>query len=404
MTSGGRPTAGRSSAVAAVFFLNGAVLGNWAPRIPALRDALSLDASTLGLALAGTGTGGLIATPLAAFGIRRYGSRAVVLVSATLLCAAFVLPALAHTWWALALGLAVLGAADAVLDVAMNAQGVIVEKRRGRSLMNRFHAAWSAGAVTGGLTGAAAAGVGLPVLTHFSIVGAVLLIVALIAVRSLVPDHVGATEAPRQGARLPRSAPLALLGVLVLLAALVEDVPQSWGAIYSTELGAGPGIAGLAVVAFSSAMFLGRLVGDALVDRFGRHRVLTGGAVLIAAAFVPAPIVTSPIVAAMLFAVAGFGSAPIFPAAFAMAGRLPGIAAGTALTVVSLVARIGVLAAPVTFGTVAQHTGFGWALWSMVVVGTAIAVLTLVLHRALAGTTGTRSPGTENQAGTRSSA
>lgn len=384
----GRTVGGAPWAVAAIFFVNGAVLGNWAPRLPAIRDALELDASVLGLALAGVGTGGLLATPLAAVGIRRLGSRRVVLLSATVLCLAFVLPALAGTWWALALALAVLGGADAVMDVAMNAQGVIVEKNRRRSLLNRFHAAWSAGAVTGGLTGAAAAGIGLAVLVHFALVGGVLLALALVAHRSLVPDGRAVPDTvPRPSGRGPRrvfSGALALLGGLVLVCALVEDVPQSWGAIYSTDLGAGPGLAGLTVVAFSSAMFVGRLVGDAVVDRVGRHAVLMGGALLIAAAFLAAPVVSSPVIAPVMFAVAGFGAAPIFPAAFGLAGRLPGITAGTALTVVSLIARIGVLLAPVAFGSLAELTGFGWALWSMVAAGVAVALLALALRRVLA--------------------
>lgn len=370
-------------AVAAVFFVNGAVLGNWAPRLPAIRDGLGLDASVLGMALAGIGTGGLIATPLAALGIRQLGSRRVVLLSAVLLCTAFVLPSLAGSWWMLALTLAVLGGADAVMDVAMNAQGVIVEKRSSRSLLNRFHASWSAGAVGGGLTGAGAAALGMPLTAHFALVGAAMLVVTLIAARSLVPDTATA-ETTARGHGSPRvvfSGALALLGLLVLVSAFVEDVPQSWGAIYSTELGAGPGLAGLAVVAFSSAMFVGRLIGDTLVDRFGRHRILMGGALLIAAAFLAAPAVSSPWVAAVMFAVAGFGAAPIFPAAFGLAGRLPGIAAGTALTVVSLVARVGVLLAPVSFGYLADHTGFGRALWSVVGAGVAVAILALALRR-----------------------
>ncbi|SFA39499.1 hypothetical protein SAMN05444374_101314 [Rhodococcoides kroppenstedtii] len=128
------------TAVAAVFFVNGAVLGNWGPRIPAIAADLSLDAATLGLALAGMGTGGLLATPLAALAIRARGSRSTTVASATLLSVAIVLPALAGTWWSLGLAVMVLGAADGVMDVAMNAQGVLVEKRCDRSILNRLHA------------------------------------------------------------------------------------------------------------------------------------------------------------------------------------------------------------------------------------------------------------------------
>lgn len=385
------------TAVAAVFFVNGAVLGNWGPRIPAIAADLSLDAATLGLALAGMGTGGLLATPLAALALRARGSRSTTVASATLLSVAIVLPALAGTWWSLGLALAVLGAADGVMDVAMNAQGVLVEKRRGRSIMNRLHAGWSAGAVTGGLIGAGAAALAVPVGVHFAVVAAVLLALTALTARHLEPDT-GHREPdspdrpgqpdlagpPRRSVLPSRSGPaaaLALLGALVFVSSLVEDLPQSWGALYATDLGATPGPAGLTVVAFSTAMFIGRLVGDAVVDRAGRHRVLIGGSVAIASAFLAAPWVTSPTLAVVMFAVAGLGAAPIFPAVFGMAGRLPGIAAGTALSVVSLVARIGILVAPIGFGTLAGQLGYGWALWSMVVAGLTVAALATVLRK-----------------------
>lgn len=383
----------RAAAVALIFFVNGAVLGNWGPRIPAIAGDLSLDAATLGLALAGMGTGGLLATPLAALAIRARGSRVTTLASATLLSVAIVLPALAGTWWSLGLALMVLGAADAVMDVAMNAQGVLVENRRGRSILNRLHAGWSAGAVTGGLIGAGAAALAVPVEVHFAVVAAVLLALTVVTARHLEPDAGrrgldSAAPPERSGSRRGsvarrRSGPaaaLALLGALVFVSSLVEDLPQSWGALYATDLGATPGPAGLTVVAFSTAMFVGRLVGDAVVDRVGRHRVLIGGAVAIALAFLAAPWVTSPTVAVVMFAVAGLGAAPIFPAVFGMAGRLPGIAAGTALSVVSLVARIGILVAPIGFGTLAGQLGYGWALWSMVAAGLAVAALATVLR------------------------
>ncbi len=383
----------RAAAVALVFFVNGAVLGNWGPRIPAIAADLSLDASTLGLALAGMGTGGLLATPLAALAIRARGSRVTTLISAALLSIAIVIPALAGTWWSLGLALMVLGAADGVMDVAMNAQGVLVEKRSGRSVLNRLHAGWSAGAVTGGLIGASAAALAVPVVIHFAAVAAVLLVLTVITARHLEPDagQRGPDRATRPDPSGPRrrsvfrrrsgpAAALALLGALVFVSSLVEDLPQSWGALYATDLGATPGPAGLTVVAFSSAMFVGRLVGDAVVDRVGRHRVLIGGAVAIAVAFLAAPWVTSPTVAVVMFAVAGLGAAPIFPAVFGMAGRLPGIAAGTALSVVSLVARVGILVAPIGFGTFAGQVGYGWALWSMVAAGLAVAVLATVLR------------------------
>ncbi|KAA0923178.1 MULTISPECIES: MFS transporter [unclassified Rhodococcus (in: high G+C Gram-positive bacteria)] len=371
--------------VLVVFFVNGAVFANWAPRIPEIQRSLSIDVATLGLALTGIGLGGLAAAPVAAALVRRFGSRWAILASGLSLCAAFVLPAVAVSWWTLLAALVLLGGADAVMDISMNAQGVLVEERAGKSLLSSFHAAWSVGAVVGGVTGAAAAGIRMPVVAHFALI-AVVLMLALAAVgRGLVgPESVARVdhEDRAPGPVLVRpTAALALLGAVVLLAGLMEDFPQSWSAVYmTTEEGAGPGAAGMAFVAFSAAMLIGRLVGDRIVDRFGPSAVLTGGASLVAGAFLvilglSLLAADLPVLVIGAFAVAGLGASPLFPIVFSLAGRLPGVSSAAAISIVSLVSRIGFLVAPLVVGRVVDASGFGSVLGAIAAAGVVVAVI-----------------------------
>ncbi|MGV8874661.1 MAG: MFS transporter [Rhodococcus sp. (in: high G+C Gram-positive bacteria)] len=377
-------TAARVS-VLVVFFVNGAVFANWAPRIPEIQNSLSIDVATLGLALTGIGVGGLAAAPVAAAVIRRFGSRWAILASGLLLCAAFVLPALAVSWWTLLAALVLLGGADAVMDISMNAQGVLVEERLGKSVLSSFHAAWSVGAVVGGVTGAAAAGIRMPVTAHFGVVGAVLILVLAAVGRGLLgPEPIAPASdedrGVRQGVVRPTAA-LAMLGAVVLLAGLMEDFPQSWSAVYmTTEEGAGPGSAGLAFVAFSAAMLIGRLVGDRIVDRFGPSAVLTGGASLVALGFLVILGLSSltadlPVLVIAAFAVAGLGSSPLFPIVFSLAGRLPGVSSAAAISIVSLISRMGFLLAPLAVGRVVDASGFGSVLGAIAAAGVVVAVI-----------------------------
>lgn len=373
-------------AVLVVFFVNGAVLANWAPRIPTIQDDLSLTTATLGIALTGMGIGGLLATAVSGLAVERFGSRVVVMAAAAVMSLMLVLPALSWSWWSLLIALAVLGGADAVMDVAMNSQGVVVERHYGRSLMSGFHAAWSLGAVVGGLMGTAAAALVVPVAAHFALVGIVLTVVALVAGRHLVRDETAdtpptTTAGPHR--RVPRpTIALVLVSLLVLFAAFVEDVPQSWSAVYlSTELSAGPGLAGLAFVAFSAAMMVGRLIADRLIDRVGSTAVLVGGGVTVAAAFAVGLSAPSPIGMIAAFAVVGLGAAPVFPIAFSVAGRLPGVASGHGIASVALVSRVGFLVAPLLVGTVADIASFRIALLTVVVAGVAIALLAVRVRR-----------------------
>ena len=124
----------------------------------------------------------------------------------------------------------------------------------------------------------------------------------------------------------------------------------------TAEQGAGPGAAGLAFVAFSVAMLVGRLVGDRIVDRFGPSSVLTGGAALVAVAFagiagLSVLAVDVPVLVIAAFAVAGLGSSPLFPIVFSLAGRLPGVSSAAAISTpesasASAASDLGVLVRP----------------------------------------------------------
>jgi hypothetical protein len=136
-------------AVSAIFFLNGAGIGNWVVRIPSVRDQLGLTEAALGVALLGVAAGALVAMPLAGRLVARHGSRPVTRAGAVAFAVALGLPALAPSLPLLCLALVVLGAGNGALDVAMNAQAAAVERRYARPIMSRFHALFSLGGLAG---------------------------------------------------------------------------------------------------------------------------------------------------------------------------------------------------------------------------------------------------------------
>ncbi|GAA2585731.1 MFS transporter [Winogradskya consettensis] len=371
------------AAVAAVFLTNGALFANVVPRYPEVKEHLDLSNALFGTALAagplGALTGGLFA-PLA---IRVLGSARTASFGIPLIATAFLLVAVAPSWWLLAVVLFCSGAADAVVDVAQNAHGLRVQRIYGRSIVNSFHGVWSIGAVLGGLMGSAAAGLHVPLLIHLVVAGVLFSIVALAAYRYLLR---GPDEAERPAAAAGRSFAraavwmLAALGLLALFGALVEDAGASWGALFMTEdIGATAAVAGLAFVALQVAMTAGRLLGDRLVDRFGQRTVTRIGGAVAAAGMgfaLAFPSVGSALVG---FALAGLGTATLVPAAMHTADELPGLPSGLGLTVVSWVLRIGFLASPPLVGLVADHSSLRVGLLSVVIAG----VGTLLLGRVL---------------------
>ena len=77
----------------------------------------------------------------------------------------------------------------------MNAHGIRVQVRHGRSLINRFHALWSLGAVLGAAGGSVAAGAGASV--RVQMIGAA--VVCALAAAAAYPMRLGPAAAEDEG-------------------------------------------------------------------------------------------------------------------------------------------------------------------------------------------------------------
>jgi MFS family permease len=369
-------------AVALCFFLNAVFYATLVPRLPEVKADLGLSNSSLGAALAAVPLGALVAGLFSAALIRRFTSARVATSGLVLLGVLLSGVAVAPNWPALAAILLVAGGLDAVIDVAQNAHGLRVQRLYRRSILNGFHGVWSIGAVSGGLLGSAAAGLGIPLGVHLGATAVVFGALAVLAYRAMLPgdDHADLDEAADGDDRVPaetrangrRGAVLALaaLGVLATCGAFVEDAGASWSALYlRTELAAGAATAGLGFVALQGAMTLGRLTGDRVVDRFGQRRVVQVGGAVIAAGMGLA--LAFPSVPATLagFALAGLGVATLIPAVYHAADELPGLRRGTGLAVINWLLRIGFLLSPLLIGVLADATSLRVALLAVVLAG-----------------------------------
>lgn len=376
--------------VALLFLTNGALFANLLPRYPSIKAELGLSNAQFGLAVAAFPLGALVAGLGAAALIRRFGSGTVA-VAGTMLTGAGILAAgLAPSWGFLAVALLGAGAADTITDVAQNSHGLRVQRLYRRSILNSFHAVWSIGAVLGGLMGAGAIMVGLSHGAHLGISCLIFAGVAVTAHRLLLPGPEPTTHNTHgpghdEEPATPRSKALvwALLMALVLIAtagALVEDAGSTWGALYlSGSLGTVASVAALGFVALTGAQFVGRLIGDRLVDRFGQRTiartggliVLTGMGLALAAPTVPGTIAG--------FAAAGFGIATLVPAAMHTADELPGLRHGTGLTLVSWLMRLGFLCSPPLVGLIADATSVRTGLLVVPIAGILVILLASVL-------------------------
>ena len=387
--------AGRARiAVALLFLTNGAIFANLLPRYPAIKEALGLSNAEFGIAVASFPLGALVAGLAAGALIRRFRSSRVA-VAGTILTALGVLAAgLSPQWALLAAGLFLAGAMDAITDVAQNSHGLRVQRLYRRSILNSFHAVWSIGAVLGGLMGAAAAGLGVPIGVHLGASAALFVVVSLVAYRLALrgPEPVEAVAAASPTAKLrsvrgARIAKYAVQVALVLIAAsgaVVEDAGSTWAAIYlSGSLGAGASVAAFGFIALVGAQFVGRLIGDRLVDRFGQRAVARTGGIVAALGMGFALLVPTIPGTILGFAAAGLGVATLVPAAMHAADELPGLKPGSGLTIVSWLMRVGFLLSPPIVGLVADASSLRVGLIVVPLVGVVVAVLAGVLSRRM---------------------
>jgi MFS family permease len=365
-------------AVSVAFLVNGAAIANWVPRIPTVKAALHTTDGPLGLALLGLGVGAAAALLAAGRVVASYGSRSVTRAAGVVLCVALLGPGLAGNLPALALSLALFGAASGLMDVAMNAHGSLVERGYGRPVMASFHGLWSVGGLVGAVTGGLAARAGWSPARHFAVAALCLGVLLVVGTRRLLPasldvaregpsDAPGARSGGMRGAEPPAvvrwSRPLLLLGVVGFSSFFGEGSAHDWSAIYLHDvLGTSPGMAAAAFAAFSLAMASVRFGGDRLSARFGPVRLVRACGLVAAVGFGLGLLAHQPLAGVAGFALLGVGLACVVPVTFSAAGHLGGGLAGVAISRVAAVSYLATFAGPPVIGLVADQVGLSVAL------------------------------------------
>ena len=366
------------TAVAAAFLIHSTVSGTWAPRLPAIKESLGLSDGELGTALVGLAIGLVAGTRVAGAPIDRWGSRPFMRAGFPLLAGTLLLPGLADNGPALFAALLVLGIASGALDVAMNAQGIEVERTLGTPILSGLHGLWSVGLGLGAGAAALAAAAGLDPLPHFAIVAAILTLASLVTLRALLPVEHHVREEHEREARVTVhwTLPLALLGVIAFCSFVGEGSASDWSAVYMTqELGTSQALGALAFTAFAVTMAAARFAADPLRTRVGNVTLVRGGSLVAAAGLGLGLLIHEPAAAIAGFALLGLGLAAVVPIAFAAAGGIDPRATGRLVGRVATVGYVGSVAGPIAIGWLAEATSLRTALGLVVVLALTIAAV-----------------------------
>ncbi|MFG1824046.1 MFS transporter [Microbispora bryophytorum] len=355
-------------AVYGLFLLAGMAIGTWTSRIPAIKADLRLSDGALSLGLLGIAAGAITGMQVVGRLVDRYGSYRIMLPMAVAQGLVLVVPAYMPGLPALALSLFAFGAVNGTLDVAMNANAVVVERASGKSMMSSFHAVFSVGGFAGASAGGMFAHAGMSPGVTFAAMGAVIMIIALLSARWAMRD-VPAREAARAGspdagpARRRVGGGVLLLGVLAFCCMIGEGAAADWGSVYLRDsLGSSPGFAAAAYAAFSIMMTAGRFAGDRLAAWLGPVTLVRCCGALAGAGLAAGIVAGDPVAGVVGFGLFGAGLSCIIPQVFSAAGHRDPAQSGRALAAVASLGYTGFLAGPVLIGGLAEAVTLPHAL------------------------------------------
>ena len=340
-------------ATRAFFFIGGFGTATWAPLVPLLRERLMVGDDVLGMLLLCIGVGSLLTMPLSGALAMRLGCRRVVMTAAVLFAAILLLVSCVDTLSLAVPIVLIFGAVMGCIDVVVNIVAVLVEKGIGRRIMSGMHAFWSLGGFVGaGLYGVWVGLLGLTPFQSTAIAAGLILLLTSVFGRHLIPYGGGG------GAllALPRGI-IVFVGMTAFIAFLSEGAVMDWGGVYLTTVrGMDLALAGTGYSVFSAAMLMMRFLGDRVVQRIGALPVAVGGALLAFGGILLVMFAPADVLLYVGFFAIGIGSANIVPVFFSLMGRQNVMPVSAAVSAVSTMGYLGILAGPAAIGFVSSLT------------------------------------------------
>jgi len=312
------------------------------------------------------------------------GSRVALGAGLVGIAVTVALVSLAPTYLTGVAAFALYGLALGMVDAGTNMQAVAVQRAYGRPLMASFYAWWSGGAIVATVVCSATVGRWPldPVMAVFLLALPVGLPAAWLVLRDGLRAH-DVVEPTSEHAHAPLLTNVAvpwrlisLLGAALVAFYVADNAAQTWGSLYvRNTLGAADWLGPVALGAYLATTLASRLLGDALVVRAGRVRVVRVASLVAAVGLVVVVVAPGALVAIVGFAVAGAGLGLVAPLAFAAAGELAPDHADAVVARLNVFNYLGTLLGAVLVGAIGSTSTFRYAFLVPVVVVLAITAL-----------------------------
>jgi MFS family permease len=283
------------------------------------------------------------------------------------------------------LGFVLVGAGNGLIDVYLNVSAQRVEVATRRPVLQWLHASYS----LGGVTGAAAAGLLLASDLDFrwglAFAGTALVLVAAWNVRTAPRERSPeGVQTVFSISALFRTPALWVPALAVLFAFLVEGSMDTWSGLYLREqLGASAGVAAMAFIAFSGAIFLGRLFAGRVLFGLGpRTTIIVAGTGALIGGLL-ATLTEDLAVVGVAYLILGFMISAAAPAGFSLTEDIDEDPT-SAIAAVTTVGYTGFIWSPPLLGYVAQTIDLRAAMAVIVIATVGIIVAGMLAPRSRA--------------------
>ena len=341
-------------ALSTYFFMSGLCFSSWASRIPTIKEFFNLNDAQLGTILIAMPISALAGTVTSVWMVSKFNNREPLLVSFIVFASALIGVAFAKTTFFLVIMLCLFAISMRILNIAMNAQTISLQKKFKKNIIGSFHGIWSFGGVTGVLFSTAMVKTNSSIQTHFIIIGVLILISNVIAYKYSLADDRSST-----GNKLIFGKPnvfILYLGLLIFFAAICEGGMYDWSGVYFKDV-VKEDVFTYGYLLFMTCMAISRLFIDRLLDVLGMPIMYIISAILIIIGILTAILFPNFWTALIGFCLVGIGVSPIFPMTYMLAGKSKKYSPGMAISIIGTYSTVGMFIGPPLIGYLSHAFG-----------------------------------------------
>lgn len=358
-------------AVFTLFIAQGLCFASWASRLPDIKANFGVESLLhYGLLMFLIPVGKFIAIPSVGFLLPRIGSKKTVLISILGFAISLFMVNISHNLYGLGAVLLLFGTFWNMTDISLNTQAIEIERIYGKPIIATFHASWSLAACIGAIIGYVMINLNIDTFYHFLFmtIFAILLITTnykYLQEKSTEDsiDQKAEKEKPvDKKFKLPETL-LIQLGLIWLLALIIENTMFEWSDVYFQSVIKAPESLQVGFLVFMIMMFVGRLVTNYIYRFIDKYKVLQLAGLFIFVGFTISSLfigysdslIIKVIINSTGFMLIGFGISCVVPTLYSIVGEKAQTPVGTALTIMSSISFIGPLVAPLLVGGISNQ-------------------------------------------------